>query len=99
MSEVKRLLPLAGTTCIAMIGLGVVIPFLALHTKAYGASDWQAPLIFSTYSAAAFLSTPIWGSLSDRFGRKPIMLISMTFSVLSYLCCCIHGFVLSSTAR
>lgn len=85
MSEVKRLLPLAGTTCIAMIGLGVIIPFLSLNAKAYGADDWLAPLIFSTYSAAAFLSTPIWGSLSDRFGRKPIMLISMAFSVLSYL--------------
>ncbi|RED48522.1 MFS transporter [Aestuariispira insulae] len=85
MSEVKRLLPLAGATCVAMIGLGVIIPFLPFNAKDYGADDFWAPVIFSTFSLAAFISTPIWGALSDRFGRKPIMMVSMFFSILSYL--------------
>lgn len=81
----RALWPLALATCLSIVALGIVIPILPFQLRALGASEAMTPVIFTVYSAAAFVSAPLWGRLSDRIGRKPVLLIAITASTLSYL--------------
>lgn len=85
MSEIKPLLPLAAATGISIIGLGTIIPSLPFFATSLGAGPDVAAMIFSVFSAAALISAPVWGMVSDRIGRKPVMLVAVFFTVLSYL--------------
>jgi len=85
MSDFRRLAPLITATMFNIIGLGVTFPILQYYTLSYGGTNFQAALIFSLFSAFSFLSAPIWGRLSDRVGRKPILLISVFATVVSYV--------------
>jgi len=79
-----RLWPLGLATCISIIALGIVIPVLPFQLRALGASEAMTPLIFTTYSAMAFITAPFWGRLSDRIGRRPVLILAISASVLSY---------------
>jgi MFS transporter, DHA1 family, tetracycline resistance protein len=68
-----------------LIGFGFVIPLLPYYAKHFGASDFSAIVLMGTYSGAQLLMAPVLGRLSDRFGRRPILLLSLMGSVLSYL--------------
>lgn len=68
-----------------MIGWGLLIPLLPFYARAYNASDLQVGLIFAIFSACQLIASPILGVLSDRFGRRPILLISQLGSILGYL--------------
>ena len=59
----------------------ILIPTIYLYGKHFGLSDFQTSLLFSTYSLAQFFATPIIGKLSDRFGRKPLLVISLAGTV------------------
>src|SRR5687767_11877763 len=60
------------------------MPFLALQARdAFGVDAATAALLGTTYSAAQFLFMPLWGRLSDRVGRRPVMLVSIMASALS----------------
>lgn len=68
-----------------LVGFGIFItlsPFLALH---FDASPFQIGLLMSCYSIAQFVFSPFWGKMSDRYGRRPILLISILGGSLSYL--------------
>ena len=60
-----------------LIGFGIVIPILPAYTKELGASAGILGILLATHAALQFLFAPIWGRLSDRFGRRPIMLITI----------------------
>ncbi len=85
MDSIKPLLPLAAATCLSIIGLGVVIPVLPFYVTELGGARDLAPLIFSTFSGAALVTAPFWGRLSDRIGRRPVLLIAIGATVLAYL--------------
>jgi DHA1 family multidrug resistance protein-like MFS transporter len=70
------------------IGFGIIIPILPEVVKSAGATFHNA-LLLSVYSAASFLMSPIWGSLSDRIGRRPIIMIGLLGFSVSFL---IFGF-------
>ncbi len=63
----------------------VLIPIIYLYGKQFGLSDFQTSLLFSIYSIAQFFATPVIGKLSDRFGRKPLLIISLAGTVLANL--------------
>src|SRR5213594_2869364 len=67
-----------------LLGFGIVIPLLPRYGEIYGASPAALGLMLAAYSLLQFLFSPIWGRLSDRFGRKPILLLSLTGSVAGY---------------
>jgi DHA1 family tetracycline resistance protein-like MFS transporter len=73
------------TVFIDLIGFGIVVPLIALYSKSFGASGWLIGLIGASFSAAQFVFAPIWGRLSDRMGRRPILLISTAGAALSYV--------------
>jgi MFS family permease len=61
----------------------ILIPILYLYGKQFGLSDFQTSLLFATYAGAQFISTPVIGKLSDRFGRKPLLVISLAGTVIA----------------
>lgn len=66
------------------LGYGIVIPILYSYSKHYGLSDFQNGLLFSIFSIFAFLATPIIGRLSDKFGRRPLLIISIIGTAVSF---------------
>jgi DHA1 family tetracycline resistance protein-like MFS transporter len=71
------------TILIDFIGFGLVIPLLPFWAERLGASPVQIGLIITLYALAQFLFTPVLGSLSDRYGRKPVILISILIGACS----------------
>ena len=73
------------TVFIDLIGFGLVIPALPTYAQQFHASDTTIGLLIAAYSLMQMLFMPFWGRLSDRVGRKPILLISLAFSAVGYL--------------
>jgi multidrug resistance protein len=73
------------TVVIDLIGFGIVIPILPLYAKDLGASPTVIGALASSYALMQFLFAPLWGRLSDRYGRRPIILIALAGSAISSL--------------
>ena len=73
------------TVVIDLIGFGIVIPILPFIAPELGADEMDIALIIASHSILAGLSGPFWGRLSDKIGRKPVMLICLAGAALSYL--------------
>lgn len=71
------------TVFIDLLGFGLVIPFLPGQARELGASPFVATLTGTAYSAMQFLFVPIWGRLSDRVGRRPVLLASIAATAVS----------------
>ena len=72
------------TVFIDLVGFGIIIPFLAYYVESFGARAAVVGLLMSSYSLAQFLFAPVWGRLSDRIGRRPILLLGLTGSVVGF---------------
>ena len=73
------------TVFIDVLGFGIVIPVLPLYAEHYGASSLEIGLLVGIFSLMQFLFAPVWGRLSDRFGRKPILIVGTAGTVAGYL--------------
>lgn len=73
------------TIFIDLLGFGIVIPILPNYAKELGGSAMWTGIITGVYALCAFISTPTWGVLSDRYGRRPILLGTIVFSTIAYL--------------
>jgi DHA1 family tetracycline resistance protein-like MFS transporter len=69
---------------INMLGFGVIVPFLPFYAASFHAAPWQIGLVFSAYSMGSFVGEPFWGKLSDRVGRKPILIWTVFCNCLCY---------------
>jgi DHA1 family tetracycline resistance protein-like MFS transporter len=67
-----------------LMGFGMVIPLLPFYAASFHAAPWQVALIFSAYSIGSFIGEPFWGRLSDRIGRKPVLLSTLTCNCICY---------------
>jgi len=67
------------------LSLTILIPVIYLYGREFGLNDFQTSLLFSAYSVAQFFATPVIGKLSDRFGRKPLLVISLLGTVVANL--------------
>ena len=79
------LLVLFITVFVDLIGFGMVIPFLSFYAHEYGASGVVVGAVVGVYSIMQFFFAPFWGRLSDRVGRRPVLLVSLAASCSGYL--------------
>src|SRR5213079_660685 len=94
------LLVLFLTVFIDLVGFGMVIPFLSFYAREYGARGVTVGAVVGIYSIMQFFFAPVWGRLSDRIGRRPVILISLTASCTGYFLFGIaHGLALLFVSR
>jgi DHA1 family tetracycline resistance protein-like MFS transporter len=72
------------TVFIDLIGFGIVVPLVPVYSRHFGAHGFLIGVIIASFSAMQFVFAPIWGRLSDRYGRRPILLVSTAGAAGSY---------------
>ncbi len=80
----RNLLIICLVAMVNMLGYGIVFPVLYAYSKKYGLSDFQNGLLFATFSICQFIATPIIGRMSDKYGRRPMLLLSIIGTVISF---------------
>src|SRR5882724_13482966 len=69
---------------IDLIGFGIVLPLLPRYAEEYQASPLMNGFLMASFSAMQFVFAPFWGRLSDRHGRRPILMVGLFGSILAY---------------
>lgn len=85
MRKKKPLVVIFQTVFLDLLGFGLVLPLLPLYAERFGATPFKVTAISASYSLMQFLFVPLWGRLSDRVGRRPILLISIAGGFVSYM--------------
>jgi len=80
----KRLIIIFVTVFIDLVGFGIIIPMNPYLAGKFGASPLEVGLLMSVYSLFQFIFAPVWGQLSDRYGRRPVILISLLGAALAH---------------
>lgn len=70
---------------IDLVGFGIIIPLLPFYAEHFQASPAMVGLVMATYSLTQFLAAPVWGRMSDRLGRRPVLLMTLAGTALSYI--------------
>lgn len=83
--EFNRVAPVFFLVLVDILGLTLILPLLHLYAAAYGASPLQIGLVAAAFPLAQLIGVPVMGALSDRFGRKPLLLISQISTFISFL--------------
>lgn len=81
----KNILIVSLVALVNMLGYGIIIPILYGYSKQFGLTDFQNGLLFASFSVCQFLSTPIIGRMSDKYGRRPLLLISILGTAVSFV--------------
>jgi MFS transporter, DHA1 family, tetracycline resistance protein len=79
------------TVFIDLLGFGIIIPLLPFYAESYGANAFMVGMLGTVYSLMQFVFSPIWGRWSDRIGRRPIILLGLLGSCVSYLALAMAG--------
>jgi len=82
---VKQLWVLMATVFVDMVGFAMVLPLLAFYATDFGAKPWQVGALVATYAFAALAMSPLWGRASDRYGRRPMILIGLLAAGIAYV--------------
>lgn len=72
------------TVFLDLVGFGIVLPLLPRYSERFGAQGWTIGAIIASFSVMQLLLAPWWGRLSDRIGRRPVLLVSNAGSALAY---------------
>ncbi len=83
--DFKKILPVLVIVLVDLLGLSIIIPLLPLYAARFGANPLVIGLLAAAYPVMQFIGAPVLGRLSDRFGRRPILLISQAGSFLGFL--------------
>jgi DHA1 family tetracycline resistance protein-like MFS transporter len=84
-ATIAALIPIYGITLVDVFGYMIMIPLLPSLAQKYGASGVEVGALLATMAVASTVAAPVWGALSDRVGRKPIVLISQFVSLGGYV--------------
>jgi multidrug resistance protein len=80
----KKMLVLMAVAFVDMIGLMIVVPMLPLYASRMHASPTVIGLLAASFPVAQLAASPVWGRLSDRTGRRPVLLVGLTASMFAY---------------
>jgi DHA1 family tetracycline resistance protein-like MFS transporter len=81
---VAKLLPILGITFIDILGFSILIPILPYFVQHFGAPKVMVGVLFSIFAACQFVSGPLWGHVSDRIGRKRVLIISQIGATIGW---------------
>ncbi len=84
-SQFRRLAVLIGVNFVDMIGFMIVLPLLPFYALKLNASPEMVGQLIASYSIAQLVAAPLWGRVSDRYGRRPALLIGLSASALAYV--------------
>jgi multidrug resistance protein len=84
-SAFGKLFVLMITAFIDMLGLLMILPLLPFYAKSLGANGLIVGLLVSSFSVAQLISAPIWGRFSDRYGRRPALIVGLVASAIAYV--------------
>ena len=73
------------TVFIDLLGFGIIIPLLPFYAERFGASPQLVTILLAIFSLMSMISSPLWGRISDRIGRRPVLMASMLAAALAYL--------------
>ncbi len=79
------------TICVSLIGFGIVIPLLSFYAQQFQASELQVGLLFASFSVAQLVASPVLGDWSDRWGRRPVLIMSLLGSAVSFVMLALAG--------
>src|SRR5690348_2980297 len=80
-----KLVVLMITAFVDMVGLLMIIPLLPFYAKDLGANGFVVGLLFSSFAIAQLITAPMWGRFSDRYGRRPALLVGLAASAVAYV--------------
>ena len=83
--DFKRILPIIVIVLVDLLGLTIIIPLLPLYAASFGADPFVIGLVTTAYPALQFIGAPLLGSLSDRYGRKPVLIISQIGTFIGFI--------------
>ena len=81
---IRKLLPILGVTFIDIIGFSMLIPMLPYFVTHFGASPFVVGVLFGTFSLCQLVTAPLWGHVSDRFGRKRVLIVSQIGATIGW---------------
>jgi MFS transporter, DHA1 family, tetracycline resistance protein len=81
---IRKLLPILGVTFIDIVGFSMLIPMLPYFVTHFGASPFVVGLLFATFSLCQLIAAPLWGNVSDRIGRKRVLIISQIGATIGW---------------
>ncbi len=81
----KGLAVLFSVIVVDLIGFGIVVPILPFWAERYGANGTELGILLASHAATQFLFAPVWGRLSDRIGRRPVMLVTIAGTAIALL--------------
>jgi len=84
-TTLARLTTLIITAFVDMVGLLMVIPLMPFYARSFGAGGLMVAILLSAFTAAQLLSAPFWGRVSDRYGRRPALLIGLGAAAIAYV--------------
>jgi DHA1 family tetracycline resistance protein-like MFS transporter len=73
------------TVFLDILGFGLIIPLLPFYAQKFGANEFIIGTLLASNAVAQFIFNPIWGRISDKFGRRPVMLVTVLGSGIAYL--------------
>ena len=84
-SHTRALIAIVAVNFVSLAGFGLMFPVFAVHGRSIGASGWQIASAAAVFSFGQFLSSPVWGKLSDKHGRRKSIIASLTAGALAYV--------------
>ena len=96
----RPLLVIYLTIFVNLVGFGIIIPLLPFYAETFGASPLAIGLLFASFSIGQLIASPLLGELSDRYGRRPVLIFSLIGTVVSFVMLAVaHSLAMLFAAR
>jgi DHA1 family tetracycline resistance protein-like MFS transporter len=87
----RPLLVIFLTIFVNLVGFGIIIPLLPFYAQTFGASPFVIGLLFASFSLSQLIAAPLLGDLSDRWGRRPVLIVSLIGTAVSFAMLAVAG--------
>ena len=81
---IAKIFPILGITFIDILGFSILIPILPFYVEHFGAQKSTVGILFATFALCQFVAGPVWGNVSDRIGRKAVLIISQIGATIGW---------------